>query len=59
MEVSLFSWLLVQVSASYLWGPANDWSMAGKKFDGPPDSVNAPMFGLSFHLAGSSSESED
>jgi len=55
MEVSLFPWLSARASASYLWGPANKWNMAGKKFGGPLDSVNAPIFGLSFHLAGASS----
>ncbi len=59
MEVSLFSWLSVRASASYLWGPANKWNMAGKKFGGPLDSVNAPIFGLSFHLAGSSSAGKE
>ena len=59
LEVSLFSWLSVRASANYLWGPANEWNMAGKKFGGPLDSVNAPIFGLSFHLAGSSSAGEN
>lgn len=59
MEVSLFSWFSVRASASYLWGPANKWNMAGKKFGGPLDSVNAPVFGLSFHLAGTGNDSKD
>jgi hypothetical protein len=59
MEVSLFPSFSVRASASYLWGPANKWDMAGKKFGGPLDSITAPVFGLSFHFAGSGSESKD